>query len=176
MEKVVKDPEAERNLVRAINENEQRLTDLRYMLDSTHSKRNQYLGCKYKCENLKNWLRAAASLGIVAFGAAAISVGIINGHPTAGNIIFCAGLLSLGSLPIIYTVKTKYERHIIKNTNYKRLSMDEYKLRNAVQRREERKDSLRRELNHARGIVGASVVANETDKVIDLNQTLAKQK
>ena len=54
--------------------------------------------------------------------------------------------------------------------------MNEYKLRNAVQRREERKTSLRTELNHIRGISDAPIVVNDTDKVVGVNKELAKQK
>ena len=176
MEKIVKDTDQERDIIRTINENEQRLTDLMYMLGSTEYKREHYVKCKNKCENLKSVLRIVAGTGIVAIGALAISVGIVNGNGALGNAIFYAGLLSLCSLPIIYKVKTKHERRFIANHDYKVLSMNEYKLRNAVQRREERKTSLRTELNHIRGISDAPIVVNDTDKVVGVNKELAKQK
>lgn len=152
----------EKDLVRAVNTNNERLSNLWGNLNRLGNMKESYNEAKEKCKDLAKKLYGAA-IGhiLLVLGA---TVGLYHfGHPVLGNVVLELGMLSTLAYPIAYQIKTKKERKTIKDikdavlteddelTVPERLQIEECKLRNAIGRRWERSERLNNELRIIRG-------------------------
>ena len=152
----------ETDLVRAINKNNERLSNLRGNLNGLRNMKESYNEAKEKCKDLAKKLYGAA-IGhiLLVLGA---TVGLYHfGHPVLGNVVLELGMLSTLAYPIAYQIKTKKERKTINDikdavlteddecTVSEKLQIEEGRLKNAIGRRLERSESLNNELRVIRG-------------------------
>ncbi len=152
----------ERDLVHAINQNNEKLSDLWGNLNGLRNMRETYNLAKEKCSLLANKMYFLASQHMILSGAATVFL-YLGGHPIAGNVVLEFGLLSAIAYPVIYQLKTKQERKTIKDIENKvlndddeitaseKLKIEECRLKNAIGRRWERSESLNNDLRAIRG-------------------------
>ena len=152
----------ERDLARAINTNNEKLSNLWGNLNGLRKTKEDYNSARDNCNLLAHKLYYMSVGHILLVGGAAVGL-YLSGHPIAGNVVGELGILSTLAYPIVYQIKTKKERKTIKTienavlieedelTVSERLQIEECRLKNAIGRRWERSESLNNDLRAIRG-------------------------